>query len=65
MVWGHHWVIDLDPDYQRVAVSDPKREHLCILSRTPTVETGAYQTLPGRWREKESEIRIQPLMSNG
>jgi apolipoprotein D and lipocalin family protein len=58
MVWGHHWVIDLDPDYQPVAASEPKREHLWILWRTPRVETEAYQTLLGRWREKESEIRI-------
>jgi apolipoprotein D and lipocalin family protein len=37
MVWGDYWVIDLDPDYQLAAVSEPKREYLWILSRTPTV----------------------------
>ena len=28
MVWGDYWVIDLDPAYQLVAVSEPKREYL-------------------------------------
>ncbi len=37
MVWGDYWVIDLDPDYRLAAVSEPKREYLWILSRTPTV----------------------------
>lgn len=32
MVWGDYWVIDLDPAYQLVAVSKPKREYLWILS---------------------------------
>ena len=27
-VWGDYWVIDLDPAYQLVAVSEPKREYL-------------------------------------
>lgn len=37
MVWGDYWVVDLDPDYQLAAVSEPKREYLWILSRTPSV----------------------------
>ncbi len=44
-VWGDYWVIDLDPQYQLVAVSEPKREYLWVLSRTPTVEPAAYQAL--------------------
>lgn len=35
MVRGHYWVIDLDPGYQLVAVSEPNCEYLWILSRTP------------------------------
>lgn len=45
MVWGDYWVIDLDPDYQLVAVSEPEREYLWVLSRTPTVDAQAYQAL--------------------
>lgn len=48
LVWGHYWVIDLDPAYQLVAVSEPSREYLWVLSRTPTVDPAAYQALLGR-----------------
>jgi apolipoprotein D and lipocalin family protein len=48
MVWGDYWVIDLDPDYQLAAVSEPKREYLWILSRTPTVPRQAYAGLLAR-----------------
>lgn len=44
-VWGNYWVIDLDTDYQLVAVSEPKREYLWILSRTPEVSAKAYDEL--------------------
>jgi len=48
MVWGNYWVIDLDPAYQLVAVSEPSREYLWVLSRTPTVDAATYQALLGR-----------------
>lgn len=44
-VWGDYWVVDLDPSYQLVAVSEPKREYLWILSRTPQVEPARYNAL--------------------
>lgn len=44
-VWGNYWVIDIDNDYQLVAVSEPKREYLWILSRTPEVNDKAYDEL--------------------
>ena len=47
-VWGNYWVIDLDERYQLVAVGEPKREYLWILSRTPTVSPEAYDALLGR-----------------
>lgn len=47
-VWGDYWVIDLDPAYQLVAVSEPKRQYLWILSRNTTVEPGAYAALLAR-----------------
>ena len=47
-VWGDYWVIDIDNDYQLVAVSEPKREYLWILSRTPEVNGKAYDELLGR-----------------
>ncbi len=37
-VWGDYWVIDIDAAYQLVAISEPKREYLWILSRTPDAD---------------------------
>lgn len=48
MVWGDYWVIDLDPAYQLVAVSEPKREYLWILSRNAKVDPAAYDALLAR-----------------
>lgn len=47
-VWGDYWVVDLDERYELVAVSEPKREYLWILSRTPQVEPVRYQALLAR-----------------
>lgn len=47
-VWGDYWVVDLDEAYQLVAVSEPRREYLWILSRQPQVEPQAYQALLDR-----------------
>jgi apolipoprotein D and lipocalin family protein len=45
LVWGNYWVIDLDEPYQLVAVSEPTREYLWVLSRTPEVSAEAYNAL--------------------
>ncbi len=55
-VWGNYWVIDLDPNYQWVAVSEPQREFLWILSRTPQMEPAVYQALLGRLAAKGFDI---------
>lgn len=47
-VWGNYWVIDLDSNYQWVAVSEPNRDFLWILSRTPQMEAATYQALLAR-----------------
>ncbi len=44
-VWGDYWVVDLDERYQLVAVAEPKREYLWVLSRTPKVDQSAYAAL--------------------
>lgn len=48
MVWGDYWVVDLDDHYQLSAVSEPGRQYLWILSRTPQVEPAVYQALVAR-----------------
>jgi apolipoprotein D and lipocalin family protein len=55
-VWGNYWVIDLDPTYQLVAVSEPKREYLWVLSRTPTVSKAAYDALLARLKAQGFEL---------
>ena len=47
-VWGGDWGIDLDPDYQLVAVSEPGRDYLWVLSRTRQVDATAYEALLAR-----------------
>jgi len=49
-VWGDYWVIDLDEGYQLAAVSEPRREYLWILARTPQVSAEAYDALLQRLR---------------
>ena len=44
-VWGDYWVIDLDSAYRLAAVSEPKREYLWLVSRTPKVEQAKYDAL--------------------
>lgn len=44
-VWGDYWVIDLDEGYQLAAVSEPRREYLWVLSRTPSVPAPVYEGL--------------------
>ncbi len=56
-VWGDYWVIDLDPGYQLVAVSEPKREYLWVLARTPRVDAIAYDALLGRLAGKGFDLR--------
>lgn len=43
--WKNYWIIDLDDNYQYAAVSDPKREYLLILSRTPEMKDAVYQNI--------------------
>lgn len=38
-----YWIIDLDPAYQWVVVGEPEREHVWIMSRTPTLEKAVLQ----------------------
>ena len=56
-LWGDYWVIGLDPDYQLAAVSEPKREYLWVLSRTPEVNAAAYEALLARLEKKGFDLR--------
>lgn len=39
---GDYWVVMLDPQYRYSVVSEPSRNDLWILSRTPVLERTAY-----------------------
>ena len=57
MVWGDYWVIDLDPQYQVAVVSDPRREYLWILSRTPQLDKKVYEDTLARIQAQQFDIR--------
>lgn len=56
MVWGDYWVIDIDPDYTLAAVSEPRRDYLWVLARTPQVDPRRYQDLLGRLARRGFDI---------
>ncbi len=56
MVWANYWVVDIDSQYQLVAVSEPTRKYLWILSRTPQVDEKAYEALLVRLRDQGFDL---------
>ena len=56
IVWADYWVIDIDKDYQMAAVSEPRREYLWILSRTPKVDQHVYAELLTRLAAKGFDL---------
>lgn len=57
LVWGDYWVIDLDSQYQVAAVSDPRREYLWVLSRTPQLDPKVYGDLLQRLKQQQFDIQ--------
>lgn len=51
-VWADYWIIDIDEQYQLVAVSEPTRKYLWILSRVARVKPQAYAALMERLKDK-------------
>ena len=64
-LWGNYWVIDLDAEYQLAAVSEPKREFLWILSRTPAPNSEAYNQLLERLAKKGFDLKKLELSRQG
>lgn len=50
--YGNYWIIDLDPEYRYAVVSEPGRDYLWILSRTPQLEPRVYEHILARVREQ-------------
>ena len=57
-VWGDYWIIDLDEGYQLVAVSEPSRKYLWVLSRTPKVDQKSYEELLDRLTNKGFDVQL-------
>ena len=53
---GDYWIIDLDPDYRYAVVSDPARQTLFILSRTPELDAATYDGILARLAEQGFDI---------
>ena len=53
---GDYWIIDLDTDYKWAVVSDPTRTTLWILSRTPQMDNGLYQSITESLGEKGYDL---------
>jgi apolipoprotein D and lipocalin family protein len=67
-VWGNYWVVDIDPAYQLVAVGEPSREFLWVLSRTPTVPAPEYRALLRRLEAQGfdvSKLESTPQAASG
>jgi len=63
LVWGDYWVIDLDSQYQLAAVSDPRREYLWVLSRTPQLDPKVYAALLQRLKQQQFDIQKLEITS--
>ncbi len=63
MVWGDYWVIDLDAQYQVAVVSDPRREYLWVLSRTPQLDPKVYADILQRLKQQQFDIQKLELTS--
>lgn len=62
-VWGDYWVIELPPDYSYVAVGEPGRKYLWILSRTRSMEEVTLQRVLEK--VKENGYDLARLMRTG
>ena len=51
-----HWVVLLDDDYRHAVVSEPSRETLWILSRTPSLDVRTYADIVARLRAQKYPV---------
>ena len=49
---GDYWILDLDPNYQWVAVGHPNRQYLWILARTPDLDEATLRGIRERLRQQ-------------
>jgi apolipoprotein D and lipocalin family protein len=54
--YGDYWIIDLDENYQYAVVSEPDRQYLWILSRTPTMDESLYEQLTAKLKNNGFDL---------
>ncbi len=57
-----YWIIDLDSDYQYAVVSNPRRNVLWILNRTPQMDAGIYSDILASLSGKGFDVARLELM---
>ncbi|PPE67436.1 lipocalin family protein [Caldimonas caldifontis] len=67
-VWGDYWVIQLADDYRYAVVSEPRREYLWVLSRSPQLSAEDDQRIRAQLQAQgfdlerlKSHPQTQPL----
>ncbi|MDE2609227.1 MAG: lipocalin family protein [Burkholderiales bacterium] len=55
-LWNDFWVVALDSDYHYVAIADPSRDHLWILSRTAQLDDDSYHQVVAQLRAQNFDI---------
>ncbi len=58
---GNYWIIDLDKNYQYAIVSEPNRQYLWILSRSPKMEESLLNKLKTKIKNLEFELKYLSL----
>lgn len=53
---GDYWIIDLGKDYEYSVVSEPGRDYLWILSRSPVMEGQVYEEILARLRAQGFDL---------
>ena len=65
-LYGDYWVLGLSPDYRWAVVGGPRRQHLWIFSRTPTMAVSDYTAaLAIARREGFDTTRLRVTASSG
>jgi apolipoprotein D and lipocalin family protein len=54
--YGDYWIIALDDNYQWAVVSEPRRQHLWILSRRPEMDPHLYEAITTQLQEKGFDL---------
>ncbi len=59
---GNYWIVHLDSDYQYAVVSEPNRQYLWILSRSPEMDSATLSDIKDALTQKHFDMdRLQAM----